>query len=496
MILAHTVAAVRSAEAAAMSCLPAGALMQRAAAALAAVVADELTSSQRPGRSGVYGARVVLLVGTGSNGGDALYAGARLARRGARVDALQIADDVHRDGAHALRRAGGSLRPMSQGERLLAGADVVVDAILGIGGRPGLQGAAADAVRLAPPEATVVAVDLPSGVDPDTGEVGEVGEVGAVTVHADVTVTFGTAKPALLLPPAAHRAGRVEVVDIGLDHGELGEAAVARLTRDDLAAAWPWPGPDDDKYRRGVLGVVAGGSTYTGAALLAVGSAVRAGAGMVRYVGPRAPTDLVRAHWPQAVPGDGRVQAWAVGSGVDPADGEQREHVERALASDRPCVVDAGALELVGHRRAATLLTPHAGELARLLTRLEGRPVERADVEHAPLAHARRAADALDATVLLKGSVTIVVPPGDGTVLAQDDGPAWLASAGSGDVLAGLAGTLLAAGLEPATAGAVAAAVHGRAGSRASGGGPLDAVRLLDAIPAVVRDLGCSPARS
>jgi NAD(P)H-hydrate repair Nnr-like enzyme with NAD(P)H-hydrate dehydratase domain len=147
---------------------------------------------------------------------------------------------------------------------------------------------------------------------------------------------------------------------------------------------------------------------------------------------------------------------------------------------------------VVQRRAAPTLLTPHAGELARLLSRVEGQHCSREQVEAAPLQHARRAADALGATVLLKGAVTIVVPPGaphHTTVLAQDDGPAWLASAGSGDVLAGLAGTLLAAGLEPALAGAVAAAVHGRAGALASAGGPLDAVRLLDELPAAVRAL-------
>ncbi len=500
MIRAHSVAAVRRAEAAAMAQVADGELMQRAATALAGCVVGELTSSTGPGRHGVYGARVVLLVGPGSNGGDALHAGARLVRRGARVDAVMVASDVHAEGARALRTAGGSVRELrTPGEgrtwrafppvtaealqSLLQRADVVVDGILGIGGRPGLTGPAADAVRLVPPQATVVAVDLPSGVDPDTGA------VGGVAVRADVTVTFGTAKPALLVGPAAQHAGHVEVVDIGLDPALLAAPAVGRLEQGDLAAAWPWPGPDDDKYRRGVLGIVAGGRTYTGAAVLAVGSAVRAGAGMVRYVGPREPTDLVRARWPQAVPGTGRVQAWAVGSGVDPDDPEQREHVERALASDLPCLVDAGALEVVATRTAPTLLTPHAGELARLLTRLEGSDCAREAVEAEPLAHARRAADALGATVLLKGTVTLVVPPGGGTVLAQADGPPWLASAGSGDVLAGLAGTLLAGGLEPVLAGAVAAAVHGRAGALASGGGPLDALRLLDALPDAVRGL-------
>ncbi|HEX3002596.1 MAG TPA: NAD(P)H-hydrate epimerase [Angustibacter sp.] len=488
MIRAHRVDDVRRAEAAAMQRVAEGALMQHAAAALAAVVAGELTASQRPGRTGVYGARVVLLVGPGSNGGDALHAGARLARRGARVDAVTVADAVHAGGAAALRAAGGSVGAVTGAalDALLDRADVVVDGILGIGGRPGLTGAAELAVRAIPPHVTVVAVDLPSGVGPDDGS------VPGAAVRADVTVTFGTAKAALLLPPAAHHVGRLHVVDIGLDPAVLGPAAVARLESGELAAAWPWPDTGDDKYRRGVLGVVAGGSTYTGAAVLATGAAVRAGAGMVRYVGPQAPTDLVRSHWPQVVPGEGRVQAWAVGSGVDPDDGQQRPHVEAALASDLPCLVDAGALEVVQRRDAPTLLTPHAGELARLLSRLEGEECSREQVEAAPLEHARRAAEALGATVLLKGAVTLVVPPGGPqhtTVLAQDDGPAWLASAGSGDVLAGLAGTLLAAGLEPTLAGAVAAAVHGRAGASASHGGPLDAVRLLDELPAAVREL-------
>ncbi|MGN6299606.1 MAG: NAD(P)H-hydrate epimerase [Angustibacter sp.] len=487
MIRAHRVDDVRRAEAAAMERVADGALMQHAAAALAAVVADELTASGRQGRNGVYGARVVLLVGPGSNGGDALHAGARLARRGARVNAVTVTDGVHAGGADALRAAGGTVGAVTGDalDLLLDRADVVVDGILGIGGRPGLTGAAAQAVRSIPPHVTVVAVDLPSGVGPDDGS------VPGVAVRADVTVTFGTAKPALLLPPAAHLVGRLHVVDIGLEPAVLGAAAVARLESTDLAAAWPWPDTGDDKYRRGVLGVVAGGSTYTGAAVLATGAALRAGAGMVRYVGPQAPTDLVRSHWPQVVPGEGRVQAWAVGSGVHPDDEQQRPHVEAALASDLPCLVDAGALEVVQRRAAPTLLTPHAGELARLLTRLEGEECSREQVQAAPLQHARRAAGALDATVLLKGAVTLVVPPDPdhATVLTQDDGPAWLASAGSGDVLAGLAGTLLAAGLEPALAGAVAAAVHGRAGALASGGGPLDAVRLLDQLPGVVRDL-------
>ncbi len=488
MIRAYPVDAVRRAEAAAMQRLPEGTLMQRAAAGLSTAVADELRRG-RSGRRRVYGARVVLLVGAGANGGDALWAGARLAARGAHVVAVLASGRAHAEGLAALQGAGGRMAGSSSGPEVVRAADVVVDGLLGIGGRAGLDPAIGDLLAAVPQGVPVVAVDLPSGVDPSTGEVGE------PAVTATRTVTFGCAKPALLVPPAARHVGRLDVVDIGLAEADLGPAVVARLEAADVAAAWPRPRPDDDKYRRGVVGVVAGGPTYTGAALLSVGAAVRAGAGMVRYLGPREPTDLVRARWPEVVPGEGRVQAWVVGPGLDPDGGDgQREHAERALASGLPCVVDAGALELVTRRDAPTLLTPHAGELARLLSRLGDVRIERGDVERRPLEHARRAAARTGATVLLKGATTLVVPPDGGTALSQADGPPWLATAGSGDVLAGLAGALLAAGLGPLTAGAVAASVHGRAGDRASEAGPLDAGRLLDALPATIAGLLTTPA--
>jgi len=215
---------------------------------------------------------------------------------------------------------------------------------------------------------------------------------------------------------------------------------------------------------------------------------------MVRYVGPENPTELVRAAWPEVVPGPGRVQAWALGSGVDPGDAEQADAVREALADDVPCVVDAGALELLepadqaGGSASERLLTPHAGELARLLSRLAGAQVERADVEARPLEHARQAAERTGATVLLKGATALIVAP-DERVRAQPDGPHWLATAGSGDVLAGLAGTLLAAGLDPFEAGSVAVVVHSLAGSLASSGGPVSAGTVLDAVPAAVAGL-------
>lgn len=469
MIRAYDVAAIRAAEQVAMAGLPEGALMRRAAAGLATAVLRALADA---GRS-AYGARVTLLVGPGDNGGDALFAGARLVRRGVRVDALLAADRAHEGGLAVLLAAGGRVT------RSIHRADIVVDGLLGIGGRAGLTGAAAEVVRALPASVPVVAVDLPSGIDPETGE------LAGTYVRADSTVTFGAAKPALLLPPAAAVAGRVEVVDIGLALPP--SSSVERLEADDVAGLWPAPGADDDKYRRGVLGVVAGGPTYTGAALLCTGAAVRAGVGMVRYVGSQQPTDLVRARWPEVVPGAGRVQAWLLGPGLDP-DGDQREPVERALASDLPCVVDAGALDLLPQRRSApTLLTPHAGELARLL-QARGEDVRRVDVEAAPLRHARRAAELTGATVLLKGAVTLVVGP-EGPVRSQGDGPHWLATAGSGDVLAGIAGALLAAGLSPLDAGAMAVAVHGMAGRLASRGGPVSASGVLDAVPDAVAAL-------
>lgn len=468
MIRAYDVVAVRAAEQVALAGLPDDALMQRAAAGLATAVLRLLADVGRP----AYGARVLLLIGPGDNGGDALLAGARLARRGARVEAVLAAGRAHEVGLAALRAAGGRVVESP------GAADVVVDGLLGIGGRAGLTGAAAELVKALPSSAPVVAVDLPSGIDPETGE------LAGTHVVADLTVTFGAAKPALLLPPAAGAAGRVEVVDIGL---ALGEPAVERLETADLAALWPVPGASDDKYRRGVLGVVAGGPAYTGAAVLCTGAAVRAGAGMVRYVGPAAASDLVRARWPEVVPGPGRVQAWLVGPGLDPA-GEQRDAAEQALASGLPCVVDAGGLDLLPPRcEVPTLITPHAGELARLL-QARGDDVQRADVEAAPLRHARQAAALTGATVLLKGALTLVVGA-DGPVRSQADGPHWLATAGSGDVLAGIAGALLAAGLSPLDAGTLAVAVHGAAGHLASRGGPLSASSVLDAVPDAVARL-------
>jgi hydroxyethylthiazole kinase-like uncharacterized protein yjeF len=499
---AYDVAAVRAAERVLMELVPDGALMGRAAAGLASVCASLL--SQYPGH--VYGTRVVVLAGSGDNGGDALYAGALLARRGASVIAITPGSGAHPGGTAALRAAGGRVQATQDGapqDGAISQADLIIDGLLGIGGRGGLRepfaGLAQRAEQARQAGATVVAVDLPSGIDADTGA------VDGPAVRADVTVTFGAIKPGLLIDPGAGHAGTVELVDIGLT---LNGPAVISPQRHDIRELLPRPGPESDKYRRGVLGLLAGSDRFTGAALLATGGAVHGGAGMVRVVTAPAAAALVRQVWPETVltvhPDDpdwdligsvGRVQAWVAGPGM----GTGPDAVARLtaiLGTDLPVLVDADGLTILSQvtkllpRAAPTLITPHAGELSRLLD------TDPSSVEARRLEHARRAADQLGVTVLLKGSTTVVASPADSQpVLVNPTGTPWLATAGSGDVLSGLAGALLAQGLEPAQAGLAAAYLHGLAGRLAaapdpdSGEAPIGASDLVRALPAAFRSL-------
>ncbi len=495
---AYQVAAVRVAERALMEIVPDGALMGRAAAGLASVCAALL--ARHPGH--VYGTRVAVLAGSGDNGGDALYAGALLARRGAAVTAIAAGSRAHPGGAAALRAAGGRV---SGDADSINNADLIVDGLLGIGGRGGLRepfaGLARQAEQSRQAGATVVAVDLPSGIDADTGA------VDGPAVRADVTVTFGAIKPGLLIDPGAGHAGTVELVDIGL-HPYLKDGPCARAPqRDDISELLPRPGAESDKYRRGVLGLLAGSDRFTGAVLLATGGAVRGGAGMVRVVTADVAAVLVRQAWPEAVitvhpdEGDwdllgsvGRVQAWVAGPGMGTGQ-DAADRLAAVLGTDLPVLVDADGLTILSQvkgllpRQAPTLITPHAGELARLLG------TDGASVEARRLEHARRAAAELGVTVLLKGSTTVIAPPGDGPVLVNPTGTPWLATAGSGDVLSGLAGSLLAQGLEPAQAGLAAAYLHGLAGRLAAGspagGGqaPIGASDLVRTLPAAFRSL-------
>jgi hydroxyethylthiazole kinase-like uncharacterized protein yjeF len=499
---AHTVAVVRAAERELMARLPAGTLMTRAAAGLAAVCAGLLPR--------VYGSRVVVLAGSGDNGGDALYAGTRLARRGARVVAVAASARIHEGGAAALTAAGG--RVTGAGDPgvpvLMHNADLVLDGLLGIGGRGGLRepmaalAALADEARAGGGGPAVVAVDLPSGVDADTGE------VAGAAVRADVTVTFGTWKPGLLIDPGAGLAGLAELIDIGLEP-YLPPAGVTAYGAADVAGLLPRPGRESDKYRRGVLGIVAGSERFTGAAALAVGGALRGGAGMIRLVSAEPAVAVVRQRWPEALTsiagatGDavaaaGRVQAWLAGPGMG-TDEAARERLAAVLATDLPVLVDADGLTLLARepalvtgRGAVTLLTPHAGELARLLG------ADPADVAARRAEHALAAAARLHACVLLKGSTTVIAPPGPdgaGPLRVNSTGTGWLATAGTGDVLSGLAGALLAQGLGVSEAAAAAAYLHGIAGRYAAAGAgpgpageaPIGATDVIGALPAAIR---------
>jgi ADP-dependent NAD(P)H-hydrate dehydratase / NAD(P)H-hydrate epimerase len=489
---AHDVATVRAAEAALMSRLPPGTLMDRAATGLAATCARMLPK--------VYGSHVVLLVGSGDNGGDALFAGALLARRGAVVSAVLLGSTAHAGGLAALQAAGGRVAgggvAGTDVARAMADADLVIDGIVGIGGKGGLRDDAVAAVGLIPPDAFVVAVDVPSGVDADTGE------VEGDAIRADVTVTFGTWKPGLLVDPGAEHAGAVQLVDIGLGP-LLPTASITALQAHDVGGLLPAAGAESDKYSRGVVGVVAGSATYTGAALLATGGALRAGAGMVRFASVAHAAELVRARWPEAVVtvlsdgadadvlAAGRVQAWVVGPGIG-TDAFAEKLVAQVLSTDLPVVVDADALtivarnpSLVATRSAPTVLTPHAGELTRLLGRKSD---ARADVEARRLEHARAAAQRLHATVLLKGSTTVVCGP-DGLTRVNSNGTAWLATAGSGDVLSGITGALLAGGLSALDAASCAAYLHGAAGRLAAQGAPITADDIVECLPAAIRSL-------
>jgi hydroxyethylthiazole kinase-like uncharacterized protein yjeF len=296
---------------------------------------------------------------------------------------------------------------------------------------------------------------------------------------AALTVTFGGLKFCHVLEPAASACGRVELIDIGLD---LPTGDLLAWQRSDLAAAWPWPDATSDKYSRGVVGLDTGSDGYPGAAVLGILGAVHAGAGMVRFQGAAAAVDLIRAAAPNVVFGAGRVQARVLGSGWgDRTDGDQV--VRRALDEGLPLVLDAEALRHLpsGPLGERVLLTPHAGELARLLGR------ERTEVERDPIDAVRTATARFGAAVLLKGATQYVCDPA-GEISITVPGPAWTAQAGSGDLLAGICGSLLAAGLNPGRAGLAAASVQALAAADAPGPHPVQTI--AEALPGVVASLG------
>ena len=427
--------AIRDAEAPLLASLPEGGLMRRAAFGLATAIARELGS--------VSGRTVCAVVGSGDNGGDALWAATFLRRRGAGASAVLLKPErTHPQALAAFLKAGGRIV-----ESIPEATDLVIDGVVGISGSGPLRPDAAEV--FASTGAPVVAVDLPSGVDVATGA------ADGPHVTPALTVTFGGLKPVHALGDC----GRIELVDIGLD---LAPSDVMALDVADVAACWPVPGAEDDKYSQGVTGIMAGSATYPGAAVLCTGAAVAATSGMVRYAGTAA--HEVVSHWPEviATPSHatvGRVQAWVVGPGLG-TDETAAAALVFALETDLPVIVDADGLtilsahpELVAGRKAPTVLTPHAGEYKRLAGSPPGDD---------RIAATRRLADQLGVTVLLKGNVTVIAEP-DSEVYLNVAGNAWAATAGSGDVLSGVIGALLAAGLPPGEAAAAAAFVHARA---------------------------------
>jgi hydroxyethylthiazole kinase-like uncharacterized protein yjeF len=392
----------------------------------------------------------MIMVGAGNNGGDALFAGVRLAGRGVRVTAIRCLGAPHPAGLAALLAAGGRVIDLDDHYAIdPMPYHLIIDGILGIGGRPGLPDPVARLVQsVAARGIPTIAVDLPSGVAADTGA------VPGVAVQATETVTFGERKPCHLLQPALSRCGSISLVDIGLgtDHDERPD--LVGIDEDDLAHAWPYPTERSDKYARGVVGVDTGSDQYPGAAVMSVYGAVYGGAGYVRFLGAERPAATISAQLPNVVFSPGRVQAHLFGSGWgERSDGAK---VLAAVAEGGvPAVVDADGLGYLPKPAPASwLLTPHAGELARLLER------ERNWVEEDPVRAATAAAQQTGATVLLKGATQVVAAPNGGPVLVAVSGPAWTAQAGSGDVLGGVCAALLAAGVDAQRAGQLGASVQ------------------------------------
>ena len=408
--------------------------------------------------------RVAVLAGPGNNGGDGLVAAHLLQSAGCRVSVFAAAapEAWRGDAGLAFRLwAGPVLGPGSE----LPEADLIIDALFGTGlGRP-LEGpAAALAARARDSGRPVLSVDIPSGIDSDTGE------VRGTAVCASRTVTFHCAKPGHVLLPGRLHAGVLEVADIGLP-----PPARPRLWENG-PGLWrlPVPAPDAHKYSRGGAAVWSGPELATGAARLAARAALRAGAGAVTLCGPEAALRIHAAHETAimlhpAAAGElarflasPRVRAVCVGPG---AGAGVRAVAEAALGSGAAVVLDADALtafageaealaDLICARDRPVVLTPHAGEFKRLFPAIEGARLPRALV----------AARMTGAVVVLKGPDSVIAAP-DGRAAVNANAPAWLASAGSGDVLAGLATGLLAQGLAGFEAAAAAVWLHGALGA-------------------------------
>ncbi len=404
-------------------------LMERAGVAVA-------TEAARMGAG--YGKRVVVLAGPGNNGGDGYVAAKHLRARGAAVQVLALAPpktDVARAAADAARAAHVPIGPISEPG---SPPDLIIDALFGGGFRGGVPDAIEPWIELGVP---VLAVDMPSGVDPDTGQ------VAGAAFRADLTVSFHSLKPGHLLGAGPDHAGEIEVVDIGLIGGEptlfMVEESDARRPRHERT---------DHKWSAGSVLVMGGSSGMVGAAVMAARSALHFGAGAVGVSSTAVETVQLLAPEVLAYAADtipDRYQVVIVGPGL----GHAPEVVSAGLSAGRPLVIDADALALIpeGHRFASpTVLTPHSGEFERL-----------SGAEPGPDA-ARSLAERLGAVVVLKGNPTIVTDGGVPRVIIT--GGPELATIGTGDVLAGMIGALMARGLGASEAACAGAYWHGVAG--------------------------------
>ena len=461
MIGIHTVERIRTAEQEFARSHPGANLMLQAASAIA-----------RRAEAMAPTGTILVVAGPGDNGGDGLFAARGLALAGRHVIVWLTAGKGHPGGVVAARQVGIRFLDAVTVLRLLPEMSLVVDAVTGVGGRAGLPGGLsqfAEACRmLAIP---VLSVDLPSGLSADSHE------RPRHFFQARQTVTFSAPKLCQLAQPAASCCGDLEIVDLGL---ELPESELNQMETVDVARWWPWPSTYSDKYSRGALGVDTGSQRYPGAAVLSVSGALYSGVGILRFIGPPRPAEAVLYAQPSVTMGPGRVQAWLAGCGWGPEASVER--LDPILNSGLPAVIDAEALaHLPAELPEGWLMTPHAGELARMMG------VARDDVVADPLGHARQAAASWKTTVLLKGATQYVAEP-SGRVTLAIPGPAWTAQAGSCDVLAGICGTLIAAGLPAWQAGALGASVQALAAVKRSG--PFPPEEVAQALPLVLDELG------
>jgi hydroxyethylthiazole kinase-like uncharacterized protein yjeF len=448
------------------------------------------------------GSRIVVVAGPGNNGGDGFVAARILAERGYPVRVLLVGEQtkLKGDAAEAARRWKGPVEPAAP--HALAGAQIIVDALFGAGlDRPveGLPRALIAAINAA--KVPIIAVDLASGIN------GTTGAVMGTAVQASESVTFFRRKIGHALLPGRFHCGQVHVADIGIDARVLDR--IKPKTSANGPSLWghafPVPRPAGHKYTRGHAVVMSGGQSFTGAARLAARGALRAGAGLVTIASPpdalalnatASPAIMVRAvAGPAALAAllsDRRLNAIVLGPGNGVGE-STRDMTLTALSGECAVVIDADALTsftdepaplmhaIAVRRASATVLTPHDGEFARLFK-------SRSDIveKTSKLEKARAAAQSAGAVVLLKGADTVVAHP-DGRAAINENAPPWLATAGSGDVLAGFVTGLLAQGMPAFEAACAAAWLHGEAANEFGPG--LIAEDLPEALPLVYRRL-------